>query len=602
MTKKIEVNPLPFLVRSAWSYAADQRRRFVIYVALSFGAMGFSLCEPLIIGKLMNILQGAPSIAAVFNDVVFFLGLFGSLTLFFWLLHGPSRVMEREVAFSIRTNYQLGLFNKVTALPIQWHKDNHSGETIDKINRAATALNDFIESSFETIHIVARFVGSVAILCVFMPYAGLAILAVTILIVLVTVFFDRILFVQYEALNGFFHKVASAVHDYLTNITTVISLRLEGRAAGEVLRRIRDALPTYHSNIRLNEWKWFINNVLISTTIVGVLIGYCMLSISSTEAFMVGTFFTLFEYLRRVGDGFFGFSWKYGQLVTFAARVKSAQHIVTDYDSLVSSLASASLPQKWEKLDIRDLAFAYEDEHGSKARLDNINLQIKRGEAIALVGESGSGKSTLLSLLRMLRTPQQVKVFCDGIELTHGLAHVAHTTTLIPQDPEIFADTIRFNVCMGVETTDEEILEAMRLSRFDSVLKRLSQGLATNIAEKGVNLSGGEKQRLALARGLFFARASEVILLDESTSSVDTANERVIYETLLKLFKDRAVVAAIHKLHLLPLFDRIYVFSNGKLIEEGSYKELSSRSGELSRLLSNYRVEQDENRTKGPPI
>lgn len=597
--KNVASNPLPYLVRIAWQHAGTHRRRFVLYVVMSAAAIGVDSVEPLVIGRLLNLLQDTASLQQAFGKALALLLVFGSLAFFFWLLHGPSRVMEREVAYSVRTNYQLALFRMVTGLPLQWHKDNHSGEIIENVNRASLALNSFLDGSFEVIHILSRFIGSVAILCVFLPGAGVAVLAMTLVIIGVTVLFDRVLFVQDQKLNEHYQKIAAGVHDYLTNITTVISLRLEDRAAGEVLRRVRAAWPRFRANIRLNEWKWFATSMFVSLVVTGTLIAYLYKTYRSGSAFEVGTFFSLFEYLRRIGDGFFGFAWKYGQLVTHASKLKSAEKISDDYERLASAGAKATLPIGWKRIEIRDLHFTHADASSDGAAFRGIGLALERGRSIALVGESGSGKSTLLSLLRMLREPARVTVVCDDMVLPHHLLHVAHSTTLIPQDPEIFADTIRFNVTMGIEAGEEQIFEMLERARFTSVLERLPRGLDTSIAEKGINLSGGEKQRLALARGFFFAQASEIVLLDESTSSVDAANERVIYTRLLAASRDRCIVAAIHKLHLLPLFDFIYVFARGKIIEQGSYAELMEQNGELARLVKNYAFESSETEIAG---
>lgn len=213
-----------------------------------------------------------------------------------------------------------------------------------------------------------------------------------------------------------------------------------------------------------------------------------------------------------------------------------------------------------------------------------------RGRSYAFVGESGSGKSTALGLIRGLHMADSVQVACDNVRLPHGLAHVAHRTTLIPQDPEIFSDTIRFNVTLGITASDDAVMAAVRLARFEQVLARLPQGLDTNIAEKGVNLSGGEKQRLALARGLFFVEESEseIVLLDEPTSSVDAFNERLIYENALITFKERCVVSAVHKLNLLHLFDEVVVFSAGRIVQRGTRAQLVEEQGEFTRLWENY--------------
>src|SRR4029453_11815560 len=171
-----------------------------------------------------------------------------------------------------------------------------------------------------------------------------------------------------------------------------------------------------------------------------------------------------------------------------------------------------------------------------------------------------------------------------GKVLPEKLRHLNGRTTLVPQDPEIFADTIRFNITFGMESDESEIMRAVKLARFDSVLERLPAGFATNIAEKGVNLSGGEKQRLALARGFYFAQDSDIVLLDEPTSSVDIFNERIIYQNLLAEFADKCVISSVHRLHLLEMFDYIYVLSKGKVIEHGDLSSLLTSNGALADL------------------
>src|SRR5262249_23507689 len=216
--------------------------------------------------------------------------------------------------------------------------------------------------------------------------------------------------------------------------------------------------------------------------------------------------------------------------------------------------------------------------------LEDVSIRLERGKSIALVGESGSGKSTLLSLLRGIQSAEQVIVACDGKISPDKLKHLNGRTTLVPQDPEIFADTIRFNITFGMEANESEIMRTAKLARFDSVLERLPAGLETNMAEKGVNLSGGEKQRLALARGIYFAQDSDIVLLDEPTSSVDIYNERIIYQNLLTEFADKCVVSSVHRLHLLEMLDYIYVLSNGKVVEHGEFAPLLAGHGVLADL------------------
>jgi len=194
-----------------------------------------------------------------------------------------------------------------------------------------------------------------------------------------------------------------------------------------------------------------------------------------------------------------------------------------------------------------------------------------------------------MTLIRGLHEADQGDVYLDGAKMP-SMKVLSHLTTLIPQEPEIFENTIEYNIAAGISHTPEEIQTACQLARFEPVLTRLPHGLQTSIKEKGVNLSGGEKQRLALARGVFAAKLSSIILMDEPTSSVDTANERAIYQNLFDYFADRCVISSMHRLHLLPMFDEIYVMRSGKVVERGHFNELIAADGLLKQMWEKYQL------------
>ena len=410
---------------------------------------------------------------------------------------------------------------------------------------------------------------------------------------------DKILYKNYLILNKFDNRVASAIHDYITNIICVITLRLEQSVWREVATRLGAAYSLYRNHNILHVTKGVLLNLMIGSMIVAVLIWYTNSTIGAGKAVLAGTFFTLFEYLRRIGGSFSNFANLYGGIVRQAADVQSADTIVNAHNALVPSHETHKLPSDWKKLEIRHLCFTYEDEKHRAHHLDHVALDIVRGTSIALVGQSGAGKSTLLNLIRGMQPADEVTVICDGNVLPGKLRHLAEHTTLMPQDPEIFSDTIRFNISFGFAVDEEELNKVIAMSRFQPVLDRLPLRLETNIAEKGVNLSGGEKQRLALARFIHFAKESDIVLMDEPTSSVDIDNERLIYANLLSEFQDRCVISSIHRLHLLELFDFIYVFQDGIIVEQGTFGELVSKSGVLASMWKNYQADTaivDDNR------
>jgi len=226
---------------------------------------------------------------------------------------------------------------------------------------------------------------------------------------------------------------------------------------------------------------------------------------------------------------------------------------------------------------IKKLFFSYKEEGGEKNEkytLNDVSLKIERGKKIALIGTSGSGKSTVLSLLRGMHEADSGNVYCDGKKLKKGLKHLHEYTTLIPQDSEIFNDSIEYNITLGVHASRKQLAEVIRLANLGSLIARLKDGLKTSVLEKGVSLSGGEKQRLALARGLLAAKDSQFLLLDEPTSSVDVENELQIYQNIFAAFKDKVVISAVHSLHLLRYFDYVYMFKDSRLIAEGNFSML----------------------------
>lgn len=569
-------NPLLYLLNTGWQNAGKYKPTLLFCFFLFVCATAIDLAEPYIIGLLINNVQDYASAKQSSPDkLIYETSLYLGLFLFcksiaFWAFHGPARLYERFISFQIHNNYKSNLFRMLTELPLRWHRDHHSGESIDKLNRAAMSLGMFFEDSFEVSYMILGFVGSLVVLFCYMPQAGIIAFVFTVIALSLVIFFDKVLNRQYKELNRLHNVVASAIHDYVSNITSVITLRLEERVLGQIKNRLLAPLPTYKKSNNLNELKYFCTSLVTSSMTVVVLFWYITSTVQNGKIIEGGTLFTLFGYLQKIGISFFNFAHIYGNIIRQSADLRSAEPLIADHGQLAQDAHEHSLLPTWQRLEIRNLFFRHEDEHHVVHHLDNVSISIPRKGKIALVGESGSGKSTLLNLLRGLQQTDKVELFSDGKKLKSGLQHLAAHTTLIPQDPEIFADTIRFNISFGLEANETSILDALAMARFDSVLPRLAKGLDTNIAEKGVNLSGGEKQRLALSRGLFFAKESDIILLDEPTSSLDQANEKIIYENIFREFQNKCIISSVHKLHLLEGFDLIYVFSQGRLIEEGS--------------------------------
>jgi ATP-binding cassette, subfamily B, bacterial len=279
----------------------------------------------------------------------------------------------------------------------------------------------------------------------------------------------------------------------------------------------------------------------------------------------------------------------YSDLVRMDTDVRGIQPILNDIKRLAHLPQGEATARQWHILDVNNLVF----HHGSDERgkiFNQIDFSVKRGEKIALIGTSGGGKSTLLNLLSGLYTPTHVELKIDGFAF-ETLEPLQTITTLIPQDPEIFENTILFNITMDLPTEEAEVRHVVKLAGFSDVLEALPNGLETDIREKGLNLSVGQKQRLALARGLFAARFSSLILMDEPTSSVDLTTEKAILSGVINAFPEAAMIVSLHRLHLLPKFDKVIMISKGEVLASGPLPELLNNPGPVRDLWLSYQDE-----------
>lgn len=580
-------NPIVFLLRKLWKYSKGNRSNVVLYFLLLLISNLINLVEPLVVAFLLNTIQEQGINSENIVTIIWILFLFVLLTLGFWIFHGPGRIIETKNAFLVRSNYKKYLLEGTMNLPTKWHSEHHSGDTIDKIDKGTDALFQLSESSFEIVGTFVKLVGSYIALIYFNLHASY-IVALMLLISFITILkFDKILRKNYKNLNKNENEIAAKVFDTISNISTVIILRIEKLLSKEIWKKIMKPFSLYIKTSKINEVKWFLISVFTAVMTFLVLGSYLYFSFVNGETILIGTLYALYSYVEKISETFFHFGWFYSHLVRQKTKVENAEELANEFED-TRKIKNVDLSKNWKHLIIKNLNFSYHDKK-NYLHLRNISLNFKKGERIALIGESGSGKSTFLKLLRGLYEPSHVEISLDRKNIKCGFKAIENNITLIPQDPEIFTTTIKKNITMGVYHREEYIKKYTDLARFTSVVERLPKKLNSSIMEKGVNLSGGEKQRLALARGLMACKDKQIILLDEPTSSVDPKNELEIYKNIFKEFKDKTILSSMHKLHLLQYFDTIYVFKKGELIASGSLKELLEKSRDFRIVWNKYK-------------
>jgi ATP-binding cassette, subfamily B, bacterial MsbA len=230
-------------------------------------------------------------------------------------------------------------------------------------------------------------------------------------------------------------------------------------------------------------------------------------------------------------------------------------------------------------IEFRNVSFTY----GEGTVLKNFNLVIKKGEKIGLVGLSGSGKSTLISLLLRLYDVTEGEILIDGENINNfTLPSVRQVFGLVSQDIFLFNDTVRENLTTGDVHSDEEIKHALEISYAWDFVKDLPLGLETPIGDRGLRLSGGQSQRLTIARA--FLKNRDALLFDEATSALDNESEKIVQKALERVAGHKTVIAVAHRLSTLKDFNRIVVMKDGNKIEEGSHAELMQSAGEYKKL------------------
>jgi ATP-binding cassette subfamily B protein len=250
---------------------------------------------------------------------------------------------------------------------------------------------------------------------------------------------------------------------------------------------------------------------------------------------------------------------------------------IKDDEALNSGL---KLKELSGNVEFKNVSYSYNNE---KNIINNLSFKINKNSSVALVGESGSGKSTIIKLIMGLIKYDKGNILIDDKELSKlNLNSFYDNVTYVSQEAPIFDGTLRENLIFDKKIPDEEIIKVLNLVCLDKFYEKLENGLDTELGEKGVRMSGGERQRVALAR-LFFDD-SKIIILDEATSAMDNITEKLVMENVVKQLDNKTLVVIAHRLETIKDVDKIYVLSDGIIQEEGKYNELLDKKGYFTKL------------------
>ncbi len=576
-------NALAYLFKMTWNYSPKKSLIVIYWILFIVGNILVLVIHPMVMAKIIKtVTEQRGFTPETTKQLLVLMGLSVASTLIFWIFHGPARLIERCNANRAEFNYKMFLLRGVIALPYEWHTHHHTGNTVDKIEKGSSNLYTFASQSFAVIMVAARTLVSLGVLMYFSLAGGLGALAFLVVGFFFNRKFDKKIVRNEKIISFGENKLSEKVYDTMSCVKTIITLRGTEQIFDPLQKKFLWIEKIFRKNNVLIEVKWFLLSMLMAVMYVTVLGIYFWQHRSMAIPMAASTVFLLIRYLDELNEIMFRMVQMYSEIMVERAKVANAEVLSQEFGKTHAN--DSSMVSLWKTIEINDVHHKYKDSRGSVHQLIGASVHITRGRRIAFLGKTGCGKSTFLRIIRGLHKPLRSSIKIDGIVAEKGISIISHEIALIPQEPEIMAKTIRENITLGKVYPPHLIDRCIKIACFEDVVAKLPFGLDTSVNERGVKLSGGEKQRLALARALLASMNESIILLDEPTSSIDARTSRQILENIFREFPDKTFIVSLHQLQLLSYFDEIHFFEEGRIQARGTLNELITTSSQFSQL------------------
>jgi ATP-binding cassette subfamily B protein len=586
------------LYRALWQYAAGARGTLLVAMALLLGAQMVMLAVPYAAGRALNILQLKG--AAGLGDAALWLSAIVGLTLASWGLHGPGRLLERDVALRIRQRMSSDLIERLVQLPLSWHESQHSGATAHRVQQSVNALAGFAESQFVYLASLVRLVGPLVALWVLQPFVGLAATVGLMVIAVATTGFDRRMMQLAHVENDAERRYAATLLDSLGNVTTLFALRQARAVVALMQQRLSRVFEPLRRSIVINEFKWFsvdLSSRALSCVLVGLFAWLASRPAATNtggQVLLLGSLYMVWEYAQQAGGVVTAIASHFQTFARLQADYSSAD-VVREAQPAAHLVAARSAPPlTWRSLSVSGLTFRHPASREPGPSLRDVALTLQGGRRYALIGSSGAGKSTLLRILAGLYVADRIELTLDErrhVDPVDAALSLRMSSTLVPQDAEVYEGTLAENLslCESLDGLADErdfprALAVAQATFIDST----PAGLGTRIDERGANWSGGQRSRLALARGILAAKGSPLLLLDEPTANLDAVTEAAVYDALFDAFPESCIVSSVHRMNLLTRFDEIVLMRSGEVVARGTLATLQRESPEFQQLLAAY--------------
>lgn len=560
--------------------------KWLVILTLFLAAVniGFSLIDPIIFGRLINLAADAWKEPKVFNS---FFWDYGKPVFYLLALSiGVAMVSRIAKAFQdyflslVTQKFGATVFTKglqhAMKLPYQEFEDQRSGETLSVLTKVRADTEKFLASFINVLFpvivgiiIVAAYATSIHWSLPIIYFGG-----IFLLVIISNLLSKKIKIVQ-KTIVAQTTALAGATTESLRNIELVKSLGLTQQEVERLNKNTFKILGLEITKVKRMRSISFIQGTFVNTLrqlilfmLMWVVYGR-LLNPGQLATMQIFSFF-VFGPLQEIGN--------------IILSYREAQASLMNFNTLMAKSPEKEPLHPKALGDIQTLSFesvSFKHQSASHKAIDNISFKVKTGETIAFVGPSGSGKSTLMKLLVGLYRPQEGKVLYNNLDETEiHFDDLRKQIGFVTQDTNLFSGTIRENLLfVNPSATEADLLEALRKAACNYLLQRADNGIDTMIGEGGLKLSGGEKQRISIARALL--RKPHLLIFDEATSALDSITEEEITNTIIEVsaLKEQITILIAHRLSTIMHADRIYVLEKGEVEEVGTHDELLLKKG-----------------------
>ena len=558
-------------------YLAEHRGALLLAVALSIVGAAVSLAQPLVVGQVITAVQKGQDMGTLV--LILIVVIIASAVSSGFLYYVLAKAGE-GVVLSARGR----LATRLLRLPIAEYDLRRTGDLVSRVGSDTTLLRAVLTQGLvDAAGGVLIFVGSIIAMAIIDPILlGLTLLMISVAVASIGFSARQIRSATTKA-QARVGDMAASVERALSAVRTIRAAGAETRESEQITNDAKDAYTQGVKIARINGAITPIGGLAANGAFIVVLGvgGYRVASGDTPVASLVTFILLMFLMIRPVGQAFGAYSSVQTALGALA-RIQEILDVPLE-DTDEERITGAKRVAKNDiAIEFKNVSFGYapapaaEGETQDKIRevLEKVNFTIKRGSRVAIVGPSGSGKSTSFSLIERFYEPTGGEILLDG-QPVHAMSRGALRAQIgyVEQDAPVLAGSIRENLLIGApDATDKQLKEVLGEVNLASVLKRDKRGLDAEVGEQGIMLSGGERQRLAIARTLL--AAPPILLLDESTSSLDGINEQMMRDAIDSVAKNRTLIVIAHRLSTVVDSDQIIVLDKGKVVGVGTHKQL----------------------------